>query len=187
VHPVEIQGQRVRLREFRTRDGAAVHAWASDPEVVRFIPLGPTTPSGARRLVRQYRASATTRPRVEYSLAVIPAADPADTAVGTIALTIDSAVHRRGEIGYALRRDQWGRGLASEAVRLVLELGFDRLGLERIWAVCDPDNLGSIRVLERAGLRYEGRLRGDLLVHGQRRDSLLYAVLGSDRPRPTYL
>lgn len=187
MYPVALEGSLVLVREFRARDAAAVQEWSSDPDVVRFIPLGPTTPRGARRLVTGYRAAATERPRGEYSLAVVPLADRAGPPVGTVALSIDSAAHRRGEVGYALRRDAWGRGYATDAVRLALHLGFDLLGLERIWAVCDPENVASVRVLEKAGLRYEGRLRGDLLVRGERRDSLLYAVLASDRPEPTYL
>ena len=59
-------------------------------------------------------------------------------------------------------------------------LGFNSLGLERITATCDPQNLASVRVLEKAGLRQEGRLRGHLLVRGARRDSLLFARLLTD-------
>jgi len=184
---VAIEGTRVLVREFRPRDAAAVHEWASDPEVVRYIPLGPVTARGARRLVSQYRSAASERPRTEYSLAVVARDRGDDRPVGTVALSVDSAAHRRGEVGYALRRDAWGQGYASEAVALVLTFAFDRLGLERIWAVCDPENVASIRVLERAGLRYEGRLRGDLLVRGERRDSLLWAILATDREPPVYL
>lgn len=187
MHPVVLEGSLVLVREFRARDAAAVHEWSSDLDVVRFIPLGPTTPRGARRLVNGYRSAATDRPRSEYSLAIVPLADRSGPPVGTLALSVDSAAHRRGEVGYALRRDAWGHGYATDAVRLALHLGFDLLGLERIWAVCDPENVASVRVLEKAGLRYEGRLRGDLLVRGERRDSLLFAVLASDRPEPTYL
>lgn len=187
MYPVALEGSLVLLREFRARDAAAVHAWSSDLEVVRFIPLGPTTPRGARRLVAGYRNAATDRPRSEYSLAIVPRVDPAGPPVGTVALSVDSAVHRRGEVGYALRRDVWGRGYATDAVGLALHLGFDLLGLERIWAVCDPENAASVRVLEKAGLQYEGRLRGDLIVRGERRDSLLFAALAADRPGATYL
>jgi ribosomal-protein-alanine N-acetyltransferase len=53
--------------------------------------------------------------------------------------------------------------------------------MHRVWAVCDPDNPASQRVLEKCALRGEGRLRHDLLVHGEWRDSLLYAALAGDR------
>lgn len=187
MHPVELRGELVRLREFRNRDAAAVNAWTSDLEVVRFLPLGPTTMAGARRLTANYRAAATARPRTEYDLAIVPTASRRDLPVGAVVLSVDSAVHRRGEVGYVLRRDHWGQGLATEAVRLVLDLGFDKLGLERIWAVCDPENEASIRLLERVGMQREGHLRGDLLVRGQRRDSLLYALLATDRAPSGYL
>lgn len=59
-------------------------------------------------------------------------------------------------------------------------MGFEQLELERVAATCDPENLASARVLEKAGLRYEGRLRGNVVARGRRRDSLMYAILRSD-------
>ena len=94
---------------------------------------------------------------------------------------ITSARHRRGEFGFALHRDLWSRGHATEASALLLRFGFDHLRLRRISATCHPDNSASARVLEKAGLRFEGRMRSHLFVRGTWRDSPLYAVV-DDRP-----
>jgi RimJ/RimL family protein N-acetyltransferase len=64
--------------------------------------------------------------------------------------------------------------------RLRVELGFGRLGLERLAATCDPDNAASIRVLEKAGLCREGLLRGLYRVRGRRRDRLVFGCLRDD-------
>ncbi len=82
-----------------------------------------------------------------------------------------------------LHPDHWGQGLGSEVAWLLLAFGSAHLGLHRIWATCHPDNTGSRRGLEKVGMLYEGRLRGHLLVGGQFRDSLSFAVLATD-PRP---
>jgi ribosomal-protein-alanine N-acetyltransferase len=69
----------------------------------------------------------------------------------------------------------------------MIDFAFERLGMNRVWAVCDPDNPASTRVLERCGMTCEGRLREDLLVHGLWRDSLLYARVASSGPSDRYL
>ena len=62
----------------------------------------------------------------------------------------------------------------------MVEMGFDVLGLRRIWAACDPDNSASRRVLEKAGLQVEGRLRQDCVIRGEVRDSLLWGILEAE-------
>ena len=60
------------------------------------------------------------------------------------------------EAAYILRRDRWGRGYATEALRAVLRIGHDELGLERIVALAYLENDASRRVMEKAGMRADG-------------------------------
>lgn len=60
------------------------------------------------------------------------------------------------EIGWYLRSDQWGRGYATEATALLLIHAFGELSRTRVIATADPENLASIRVLEKSGMRIEG-------------------------------
>ena len=60
------------------------------------------------------------------------------------------------QAAYILRRDRWGRGYATEALREVLRLGHEELGLERIVAFAYPENDASRRVMEKAGMRPDG-------------------------------
>jgi ribosomal-protein-alanine N-acetyltransferase len=184
VYPVELRGPTVLLREFDRADRDAVRTWVGDPDAVRFVPLGPLDAAGSdaylAALLREGRAT----PRDVYTLAVVEHGVGPD-AVGAVVLTVDSAAHRRAEVGFILRREVWGRGLASEAAALMVDFGLDRLGFNRLWAVCDPENPASAAVLRHAGLRQEGHLRQDLLVHGEWRDSLLFAVIAADRATGT--
>lgn len=86
------------------------------------------------------------------------------------------------EAWYLLERPVRGRGFATSAMRLLLEAGFGELGLHRIYACSVPENLASVRVLERCGMRREGHLVRNLRIQGEWRDSLLYAMLREEWP-----
>ena len=178
VYPVVIEGERVWLREFEAADGPAVQRWTGDVAVVQYVPLGPTDDEGARRYVASIVAEASVSERSTYTLAVMER--DGNDPIGAVALTVDSTRHRRGELGYLLRQDRWGRGLATEAARLVVDFAFRDLGLHRVWAVCDPENQASGAVLTKLGMQREGLLRHDLLIGDEWRDSALYAVLEDD-------
>lgn len=60
------------------------------------------------------------------------------------------------EVGYRLKYEAWGRGVATEAAKALLAYGFTSQSLEVIWGVCMPTNLASRRVLEKIGLTYRG-------------------------------
>lgn len=84
------------------------------------------------------------------------------------------------DLGYALRRCWWRQGFMSEAVGGLVRWGLEQPQLLRIWAVCDIENVGSARVLERAGLQREGVLRR-WLVHPNMgdapRDCACYSIV----------
>jgi len=87
---------------------------------------------------------------------------------------------RAAKLGYAIRFDHWNSGYASEAIRMILRLGFDELGLHRVTAAIGPDNAASIAVVTKLGFIYEGRLRDHVHTNGAWRDSLLYSLLADE-------
>lgn len=169
---VVIRGDRVELARFDEGDVEAVHRFASDPAVCRYTTWGPNTWDETRAFVLDAVRSQDDR----YDLAVVRDGE----VIGSASVWTTSAAHRVGELGYTLRPDCWGRGYATEVARLLVRLGFGRLGLERLGATCDPGNAASVRVLENAGLRREGLLRGLYLVRGRHRDRLVFGCLRSD-------
>jgi len=74
-------------------------------------------------------------------------------------------------------RGRWGRGIATEAARLVLRYAFEHYGLNRVEATCMPENAGSRRVLEKLGMEHEGRLRRSHLRHDGFHDMDLFSIL----------
>ena len=80
-------------------------------------------------------------------------------------------------VGYWIGLPYWGRGLATAALRLIIEFGFETLQLNRIAAGHFPQNPASGRVMQKANMRYEGTLRGALLHRDTYKDELRYAIL----------
>ena len=95
---------------------------------------------------------------------------------------IRHGVAQSGHIGYWIGERFGGRGLMTEAVKLVSRFAFDTLRLHRIEAACIPENARSIRVLEKAGFRREGLLRSYLRINGIWQDHYLYARIADDPP-----
>ncbi len=99
-------------------------------------------------------------------------------AVGGIGLVLKEDIYRCGaEIGYWLGEEFWGRGLMTEAVRAVTAYAFANFNLQRIYAGVLEWNPGSMRVLEKAGYRFEARLRKAIIKEGQVMDEMIYAAL----------
>jgi len=96
--------------------------------------------------------------------------------VGGVGVDLGTDVRRRSaEIGYWLGEPFWGRGIVSEALVMVTEHAFQRLNLLRLFAFAFTENVGSVRVLEKAGYEREGCLKSGAVKHGRVYDQLLYA------------
>jgi RimJ/RimL family protein N-acetyltransferase len=170
-----LETERLTLREISEEDFGAVHAYASDPEVVQYVPWGPNTSQDTHDFLATTMTRAVAELRLEYVLGVELRSSPG--MLGTVGLYLRSRDHDQAMLGYAYGSGAWGQGIATEAALAMVAMGFDVLGLRRIWASCDPDNHGSRRVLEKVGMQVEGLLRGDMVIRGDVRDNLLWGIL----------
>ncbi len=173
-----LETERLVLRDYQAADWKAVHGYARGEDFYRFLPIEPPTAESTRAFVEGVLEQQRRRPRLTYSLLAMLRAER--RPIGDVSLRLGTGPSRTADIGYAFDPAIRGQGYAIEAVSRVVALGFEHFGLHRVSAVCDPDNAGSIRVLERLGMRREGVLRENLLIRGKRHDSLLYAMLASD-------
>ncbi len=168
---------RLRLRRCTPDDAEAMYRnWAGDPLVSRFLSWEPhAAPDETRALLTAWSA-AYDDPRTYHWFLEFEGAP-----VGSInAHGLDD---RRSccELGYCLGSRYWNRGLMTEAVRAVLAYLFEACAFHRIAASHDADNPGSGRVMQKAGMRYEGRLRGQTLrKDGSYGDLVLYGLLCDD-------
>lgn len=171
-----LTGERVRLRALREDDAevAAFFEIFSDPEVMRYwsgVPM--TSPDQAREKIRRTNAYLGEGVGLAWGIARI--AD--DRVIGTANLFDFHVQNRRCEIGYALGREHWGQGLASEALTLAIRYVFEVMQLLRIEADIDPRNAPSERILIRQGFRVEGLLRERWVVGEEVSDTRILGLL----------
>jgi RimJ/RimL family protein N-acetyltransferase len=99
--------------------------------------------------------------------------------IGRAILDVDRT-NVTGALGYGVARSCWGRGIASEAARAVVDYGFEVFNLAKVWARADPRNVASVRILEKLGMEREGLLREHLLIRGERVDRAYYGILRAE-------
>ncbi|WGG48056.1 GNAT family protein [Rossellomorea sp. DA94] len=168
-----LSNERLWLREFTTSDWMAVHAYASQEIVCQYQPWGPNTEKESQDFVNQAIKDSVQNPRTRFIFAIIYD----EMLIGAGEFNIKDFTNKVGEIGYIVHPDYWGKGVATEVATLLINFGFGEHKLHRIYATCDPRNIGSSRVLEKVGMTKEGRIREDLLMKDGWRDSFLYSVL----------
>lgn len=170
---VHLAGPRLALREIEHEDTDALLAIYGDPEATRHLSFEPRTRDQVQAIVDRSMNSAKDSPRTEYGLAVTHLSD--HRLIGYARLATEP--QQAATIGFALHQAEWGKGLGTETVHLLCELGFNVLGLHRIWAARSPLNEASARTLLRAGMTEDGRIRDHVFVHGAWRDSITYSIL----------
>jgi [ribosomal protein S5]-alanine N-acetyltransferase len=169
-----LETDRLILRKMTPDDAEAVFAYASDPEVSRYV------------LWETHRSIEDSRTFLDLATSKYESGGEPDWGivykgdhhfVGTCGIVSWEPYHARAELGYALSRDYWGRGLMAEAVRAMISFGFKKMNLNRIEARCIAENIASARVMEKAGMLYEGTLRQRELIKGEHRDMKVYSIL----------
>ena len=173
----ELTTPRLLLRKFKRADAHDVFAYASDPQVTLYTPW------------EHHRDLKTTRQFLSTVLNAYRQGQPAPWGIvlrrtgkliGAIGLKNWALQHSRAEVGYVLSREYWGKGYVTEALNAVLAFGFSEMELHRIEAKAVPENRGSTRVMEKAGMKFEGQLRDYELVKGAYQSLNLYSILKSD-------
>jgi len=143
-----LQTQRLSLREFHPEDLDALATILSDPETMRYYPV-PFDRAGVAEWIQRNR---TRYANDGYGLwaMILNSTGELIGDCGLVRQTVDEV--DEVEIGYHVRRDLWGRGLAPEAARACRDYGFATLGVDRLISLIRPENLASRRVAEKNGM-----------------------------------
>ena len=174
-----LEGERVVLRHLQDSDAEDIFEIYRNDDVIRYWSSPAQISVGeAREMISDIRKQFEARTMFEWGVAL----RENDRVVGTCTLIHLDTTHRRAEIGYALNREFWGAGYASETVELVIAFAFGPMNLHRIEADVHPENTGSIRVLEKQGFKREGYLRERWHHLGRIEDGVYFGLL-----RPEWL
>lgn len=167
----------VTLRRLEWDDLDRVHALTSRMDVVRHMLLPLCSRQESEKFLRD---SLLESPSEAWRSIVRAITDgPRGDLVGLCGVVILRGAEE-GEIWYLVEPESWGKEIATEATRLLLDFGFGELGLHRIWATCLPENPASARVLQKVGTRKEGFLVDNLKIHGVWKSCHLYAMLAGE-------
>jgi RimJ/RimL family protein N-acetyltransferase len=171
-----LEGERLRLRPYAAADFDALLGIQSRPDVARYLYWDARGPAEVRADLEEKigRASITGEGQ---TLAMAAELRRDGTLIGGCSLHWTSRAHRQGEIGFVLHPDHHGRGYATEAGRLLLDVGFRDIGLHRIVGRLEARNRASARVLERLGMRREAHLVENEFVKGEWQSEIVYAIL----------
>jgi RimJ/RimL family protein N-acetyltransferase len=176
-HPVETD--RLTLRPFSPGDFDDLYAYQSRPEVARFLHWEARDEAQVREALRVQCGETRLEAEGDWlTFAVVWR--QAGRVIGEVGLKLVSRGHRQGETGFVFNPDYQGKGLATEAAAAMLGLAFGGLGWHRVTGCCDARNQGSVRLMERLGMRREAHLVHSVMVKGKWADELVYAILGHE-------
>ena len=175
VFDVELVSGRIKLRRIRVDDLSDLYEFTSRKSITEYLEWSAhINPSETRnfidRILRDYEINTSSFLwGIEYL--------ENSKLVGTCRIYDYSASYGRAEISYVINPDYQGKGLMYEALRKIYEFCFNQLRLVRIQAKCSTKNIGSIRLLEKSGMKKEGCLRKLYKAHGELHDSFIFSII----------
>lgn len=176
---IELFSERLKLRLIEFSDLNAIHALHSLPETDKYNTLGiPDDIKATKQIITPQIDDNQQQKIVNYTFAI----EELNTGkfLGLLGFKLGSKKYNNAEVYYKLNVNYWGKGYATEALNLVLDFGFYNLKLHRIVAGCAIENIGSIKVLEKVGMKREGHARQTLPLKSGWSDNYEYAILETD-------
>jgi len=176
-----ISTQRLVLRALHSTDLDDLYQYASDPEIDRFTPWEHYGSMDEARknldeFLIDYEQHGFGAWGIEHRIN--------QRLIGITNFSRPHPLNRRVEMGYTIARAYWGHGYATEAVQALIHFGFEQMHLVRIEAVVLPENLASARVLQKAGMQFEGLLHNYQVWRGQPRNLNMWAIVPTPADHP---
>ncbi len=173
THPI-LETERLRLRAITMADAEDVFDYAKDPESNKYMPWEThVTMADTIEYLETIPKNHASRERLSFAITL----KPNGKFIGSCDFHTISVTHHRVMLGYLLNRKYWGMGYMSEAVREMIRFAFEEMGMHRVSAHCDEDNIRSARVMERCGMKLEGLLKDYELRRGVFVSTRVYAVI----------
>jgi RimJ/RimL family protein N-acetyltransferase len=169
-----ITGERIYLRAWEKTDVEVFYCWFNDPEVT--VNIGSAYPAWS--MDDEQRVYDQKREDVQRYAIVLKAGD---ALIGSCSLHAIDPKHRSAELGIVIgAKDHWNQGYGREAIGLLLEIGFEGLGLERIGLRHYDFNQRGHRCYVASGFVDEGRLRHERFIKGAFHDTIIMSILSHE-------
>jgi ribosomal-protein-alanine N-acetyltransferase len=170
-----ITTKRLLLGQIEMSDAPDILALRSNEKVMRYIDKENTkTIEEAEALIKRINDDASNNEAITWGISLKEAPGK---LVGTIGFWRMIKPHYRAEVGYMLHPDLWGKGMMDEALKAVIDFGFNTIQLHSIEAHINPNNAASAGILEKNGFVREAYFKEDYFFRGQFLDSAIYSLL----------
>lgn len=168
-----LETEHLVLRKLKIEDADSMYIYASNDDVTKYVLWDSHTSPEQTKQFLQFMIDKYEQENYAWAVTL----KDSDEFIGTIDYVMLDHNEHIGEIGYALSHLYWGKGYMSEAAKAILHYGFTELHLERIQARCFAENIGSERVMQKAGMVYEGTIRKAKLAKGTYYDLKMYSMI----------
>ena len=173
IFPV-LETERLVLRQADLNDVNEMYAMRSDAEVMKYIPRPLSTDvSEAVEYIKSIDERMEEKECINWAITLKGDAK----MIGNIGFYRMALENYRAEAGYMLLPEYQGKGYITEALNRLIDFGFKDMGLHSIEAVIDPDNIGSMKVLEKCGFIKEGHFKENEFYDGKFLDTAVYSRL----------
>jgi ribosomal-protein-alanine N-acetyltransferase len=170
----ELSTERLSLRQINVKDAEHIFSLRSDEKVMQFIDRPrAVTIEDALQLIQKINNSLEAEDGITWGMAL----KNNKSLVGTIGFWRIEKEHYRAEIGYLLHPSLQGKGIMQEALNAVLDYAFKIMKLHSVMANVNPENLASIKLLERNNFTREGYFKESYFFNGRFLDSAIYSLL----------
>ncbi|SHK07552.1 ribosomal-protein-alanine N-acetyltransferase [Clostridium amylolyticum] len=173
----KLETERLLLRQVVDKDLEQLYEILSDAEVAKFDYFYPVTSKlEALKFVERYNEELKENEEITWGIIL----KESNKLIGICCLGDFDEGARRTEIGYDIAQAQWGNGYATEAIKAVIDYGFNTMNLNRIEATITPGNNASVNVLRKLNFIQEGIVRERDLIKGKLEDGIIMSILKRD-------
>jgi ribosomal-protein-alanine N-acetyltransferase len=172
-----LETKRLILRAIESADFESLYRFRSLPVVYRYVVADPDTKKDTATFMKWAIALGKKKHAQHYVWAVV--SKETGNQIGKCDIHITDPDLKEGSIGYSFHPNYWNQGFATETTKGLIGYGFSQLKLHRLFATCDTKNAGSSKVLLKAGMKWEGTFRKNILQKGKWRDTHQYAIVST--------
>jgi ribosomal-protein-alanine N-acetyltransferase len=169
-----LETDRLILREINLKDVNEIYAVRSDKEAMKYFGHNVyTSVAEAEDMIRVVIDGFKNKEGIRWGITL----KDSDKLIGSAGIWRLLKQHHRGEIGYDLLPKYWKQGIMFEALSEIIKFGFDKMNLHSIEANLDPDNIASVKLLEKSGFEKEGHLKDSFYLNGVFTDTGIYSLI----------
>lgn len=175
---VELETKRLILRKFEIEDAEAMFKnWARDKEVTKFLTwINHSSVDVTEIVLKDWISHYDEKGHYQWAIVLKDINEP----IGSISVVDQDSHLEMVQIGFAIGRNWWNKGLVTEALEKIIDFFFNEVGVNRIESIHDIKNIASGKVMKKSGLKYEGTSKDRIINEQGISDAMIYGLVRKD-------